>query len=143
MSVRIFFGMGATVLAFVLGLWMGKGSPAQAAGSDQVFELRTYTTNSDRLPDLIDRFRTDIVRLLNKHGIKSVGYWVPQDEPRSKDTMIFLLSFPSREAAKERWGKFESDPEWGKVREEMNKNGRVNSKIESVFMVPTDFSPMK
>ena len=143
MSIRLLTGIGATVLAFVLGFWMGKGIPVQAAGGGHVFELRTYTANPGKLPEVVARFRGDTEKLFKKHGLKSVGYWTPQDEPHSKDMLIYMLSFESREKAKDLWKKFQDDPEWKKVRAESEKNGPLVSKVESVFMEPTDFSAMK
>jgi len=45
----------------------------------------------------------------------SVGYFAPTDEPLSKNTLIYVLSFPNREAAKKSWDEFRNDPEWQKV----------------------------
>src|SRR3990172_9172391 len=106
MSIKVLVGIGAAVLAFVLGFWMGKGSTVQAAGN-HVFELRTYTANPGKLPEVVGRFRNDTEKLFQKHGMKSVGYWTPQDEPHSKDMLIYMLSFESREKAKDLWAKFQ------------------------------------
>ena len=38
---------------------------------------------------------------------------------------------------------FRNDPEWKKVAAESEANGKIVSKVESVFMDPADFSPMK
>ena len=36
-----------------------------------------------------------------KHGITLIGFWTPADEPRSKNTLIYILAYPrSRIAAK-------------------------------------------
>ena len=75
--------------------------------------------------------------------MKSVGYWVPQDAPNSQNTLIYILEHPSRDDAKKNWAAFSADPEWKKVSEESQKDGRIVSKVESVFMTPTDYSPMK
>ncbi len=73
-----------------------------------------------------------------------VGYWIPQDAPRSKNTFIYMLAFPDRATAAARWKAFHSDPEWLKVRDEfVAKHGKIVDKIESEFVAPTDFSPMK
>jgi len=40
---------------------------------------------------------------LKKHGMTNIGYWVPTDEPRSKNTLIYILAHASREAAKKSW----------------------------------------
>ncbi len=110
---RIFPAIIATVL---LGSF---ASLSQSA----VFELRTYTTNEGKLDNLNARFRDHTVRLFKKHGIESVGYWVPTDEKKSKNTLIYVIRHESREAAKASWRAFGSDPAW--------KNG--NADEDDVF----------
>ena len=57
--------------------------------------------------------------------------------------MIYVLEHPSRDEAKKHWAEFSADPEWQKVSAESQKDGRIVTKVESVFMTPTDYSPMK
>jgi len=143
MSIRLLYGIGIAVLAFVLGFWVGKGSEVQAAEGSHVFELRTYAANPGKLPEVVARFRNDTEKLFKKHGMKSIGYWTPQDEPHSKDMLIYMLSFESRQKAQDLWAQFQNDPEWKKVRADSEMNGPLVDKVESVFMEPTDFSAMK
>src|SRR5437588_1597042 len=89
-----------------------------AQSSDRVFEMRTYTCNEGKLPDLLKRFRDHTVAIFNRHHMTSIGYWVPQDAPRSADTLIYIIAHPSREAAKANWAAFNSDAEWQTVRAE-------------------------
>lgn len=117
-------------------------SPA-AAADGKVYELRTYTTYEGKLPNLLARFRDHTTKLFEKHGMKNVGYWVPTDEPRSKNTLIYLLEHKSREAAKKSWDAFRVDPEWIKVRDASEVNGKINEKVESVYLEATDFSKLK
>ena len=109
----------------------------------RVFEIRTYTTLPGRLDALNARFRDHTVRLFEKHGITNVGYWVPTDEPKSQNTLIYVLAHDSREAAKASFESFGKDPEWQKAREASEADGKIVEKIESVFVTPTDYSPMK
>ena len=107
----------------------------------EVFELRTYTTNEGKLDNLNARFRDHTVNLFNKHGMESVGYWVPTDGPKAKNTLIYVLKHESREAAKASWRAFIADPEWKKVAAESQKDGRILAKApESVYMDATDYS---
>jgi hypothetical protein len=108
----------------------------------EVYELRTYTTNEGKLPNLNARFRDHTVALFDKHGMQSVGYWVPTDEPESANTLIYVLRHESREAAGASWKAFIEDPEWTKVATESQKDGRILAKApESVFMEAADYSP--
>jgi len=108
-----------------------------------VYELRTYTTHPGKLPDLLARFRNHTTKLFEKHGMKNIGYWVPADEPLKSNTLIYIVAHKSREAARQSWDAFRQDPEWIKVRDESEKAGKINQKVESVYMDPADFSALK
>jgi hypothetical protein len=114
-----------------------------AQSKSRVFELRTYTTLEGRLPALQARFRDHTTRLFEKHGMKNVGYWVPQDAPQSSNTLIYILAHESREAAKKSWDAFRKDPAWLKAQKESEASGKIVEKVVSVFMDATDYSPMK
>ncbi len=133
-----------TAVAFGLFAMMetARTAPAESA-KQRVFEMRTYTTEEGKLPDLLKRFREHTTKLFEKHGMTNIGYWVPADEPRSKDTLIYLLAHDSREAAKRSWDGFRTDPEWTQARDASEASGKIVKKVESVFMAPTDFSAMK
>lgn len=137
---------GGLAIVFLAGLAVGRMLPspvAHAQGDRRVFELRTYTAPEGKLPELQARFRNHTMRIFNKHNMTSVGYWVPQDAPNSQNTLIYMLAHPSRDAAKKNWADFQADPEWQKVSAESQVNGRIVSKVESVFMDATDYSPIK
>ena len=108
--------------------------------SADVYELRTYTTNEGKLDALNSRFRDHTIRLFKKHGIESVGYWVPTDEQKSKNTLIYVIKHKSRDAAAASWKAFVADPEWQKVYKESGV-GPLASPPESVYMETTDYSP--
>jgi hypothetical protein len=131
---------GAGVLA---GALLQPFSVLRAQGDHRVFELRTYTAPEGKLGALETRFRDHTRRIFDKHGMTSVGYWVPQDAPLSQNTLIYILAHPSREAAKKNWAEFTADPEWQKVSAESQRDGRIVTKVDSVFMDPTDFSGIK
>ncbi len=111
-------------------------------GQDHVYELRTYTCYEGKLEDLKTRFRDHTIRIFQKHGMESVGYWIPKDD-RSKTTLIYILRHPSLEEARKHWQEFRSDPEWQKVAADSEANGKIVQKVESVFMDPADFSQLK
>ena len=117
--------------------------PVASAADGKVYELRTYTTYEGKLPDLLARFRNHTLKIFERHGMKNIGYWVPTDEPRSTNTLIYVLEHSSREAAKKSWDAFRADPEWVKVRAASEANGKITEKVESIFMEATDFSKLK
>jgi len=128
--------------AAALGFWAGRTTTVSAA-SNHVYEFRTYTAAPGKLDALQARFRDDTIRIFKKHGLTSIGYFAPTDEPLSKNTFMYILSFPSRDAAKKSWDEFRNDPEWQKVQKESEANGKLVDHIESVFAEPYPFSPLK
>lgn len=136
--------LGAVFVAGVaVGCLAGPADVLHAQGGRRVFELRTYTAPEGKLADLQALFRGHTTRLFEKHGITSVWYWVPQEAPRSSTTLIYIVAHPSREEATMRWAAFQADPEWQKVRADAQVNGRLTTEVKSVFLDPTDFSPLK
>ncbi len=117
------------------------GMSAGAEDAGTVFELRVYHTADGRLPALLARFRDHTVGLFTKHGITSVAYWTPVDEPLKGRTLFYILKYPSREEAVKRWKAFQDDPEWVKVKSESEASGKIVEKVDSTFLELTDFSP--
>jgi len=118
-----------------------QGAPSTSSGQvGKVFELRTYTSPEGKLPNLQARFRDHTRRIFDKHGMTSVGYWVPQDTP---NTLIYIISHRNREQAKENWAAFQKDPEWQKVANESQVDGKIVARVVSVFMDATDYSAIK
>ena len=133
-----------------IGLLLGTGAlftngASQAADNPpaRVFEMRTYYTFPGRLDALHKRFRDHTRRMFEKHGMTNVGYWVPQDAPGRENTLVYVISHASREQAKANWAAFGADPEWKKISEASQVDGKIVERIESVFMDATDYSPLK
>jgi hypothetical protein len=116
---------------------------ACALAQTRVYELRTYHCFDGRLDALKARFRDHTIEIFKRHGIESIGYWTPQDPETSKNTLVYLIVHPSREAAKANWAAFSSDPEWKKVSADSEKDGKIVQKVDSLFLDPTDFSMLK
>jgi hypothetical protein len=128
--------MGAGAMALAMG-----GLSTEGEDHKVVFELRVYHAAEGRLPALLARFRDHTDGLFRKHGIASVAYWVPVDEPLKDRTLIYILKFPSRDEATKRWKAFQDDAEWVRVKTESEASGKIVEKIDSTFMELTDFSP--
>jgi hypothetical protein len=112
-----------------------------APAATGVFELRVYHVAPGKLGDLLSRFREHTIQIFDRHGMKSVAYWTPLDEPEKSDTLIYILQHPSREAAATNWKSFQDDPEWKSVKEKSEANGKLVEKVDSTFLALTDFSP--
>lgn len=111
------------------------------APASTVYELRVYHANESKLDDLLKRFREHTTRIFEKHGMKNIAYWTPLDDPLKGKTLIYILAHSSREAAVSNWKAFSDDPEWQKVRDASEVNGKLVEKVDSTFMALTDFSP--
>jgi hypothetical protein len=81
-------------------------------------------------------------KILAKHNLNVVGYWVSENAPTSDDAFIWLLADASREEAKKNWDVMFAEPAF----QEMVKSEQADSLVEKVdvtYMHPTDFSAMK
>jgi hypothetical protein len=107
--------------------------------TDRCYELRIYTAGPGKLSNLHARFRNHTLRLFEKHGMTSVGYWVPVENPENK--LIYLLSYPSRAARDESWKNFRADPAWQAAKTASEVDGPLAIAVEEHFLQATDFSP--
>ena len=134
--------VGVLLATFGTGVWVGVVTVG-AQRPARVLELRKYTTNAGKQDALLQRMRQGETQLFEKHGMKGVFYSVPADAPDSQNTFIYVLSHESREAAKKSWDDFRNDAAWKSLREKSEANGPLVAKVESIFVSPTDFSPLK
>jgi NIPSNAP len=109
----------------------------------RVFELRTYYAAPGKMKALHARFRDHTNKLFEKHGMTIIGFWSPIESKEADEKLIYVLAFPSKEAADKSWKAFQSDPEWKKAKDESEKDGKLVEKHESVYLNPTDYSPIK
>jgi hypothetical protein len=140
---KLTFAAALGLTVFLAGYWSGRNATVHAQAGDRVFELRVYHANEGKLDDLLKRFRDHTITIFNRHDMTSVGYWVPMDEPLKGRTLYYMLAFPSREAATKSWAEFRADPEWKKVAAASDANGKLVQKVDSTFLTPVDFSPIK
>jgi hypothetical protein len=131
----------ALSLAFAgLALYPAKGDEKVDM---RVFELRTYTAKPSKIDELHARFRDHTLKLFEKHHMMVIGFWKPIDAEQAKQKLVYLLGFSSQEAAAKSWKDFQADPEWKAVKETSEKDGPLVEKIDSVYLNPTDYSPLK
>ena len=109
----------------------------------RVFELRTYTAMPGKIDALHARFRDYTLKLFEKHHMTLIGFWRPTDPAQASRQLVYILAFPSQEAATGKWKEFQADPEWKTVKAASEKDGPLVEKIDSVFLQPTDYSPLK
>ena len=112
------------------------------AESNRVFELRIYHTVPSKLPALESRFRDIYSKLLAKHDLQVVGYWVPEGAADWDNTFVYLVAHSNREEAKKNWDAMRGDP----ATQELLKSEQADKlleKVDSTYMRPEDFSPIK
>lgn len=144
-SRRIGWLVVTTVVALlsVTALVTVSSQADDADSGSMVYEMRTYTTNDGKLDALHARFRDHTMRLFEKHGLENVAYWTPMDGDEAGNTLVYIIAAPSREARDSAFAAFLADPEWQKAYAESTADGRLVKKIDSRFLAPTDYSPLK
>jgi uncharacterized protein YbaA (DUF1428 family) len=113
---------------------------------DRLFELRTYTTEPNRLEALDARFRDHTIELFGNHGMTNVIYLHRMDDQEGAgNTLVYLLAHKDEETRNASFKAFSQDPAWQSARDESQKDGKILVKkgVHSVFLIPTDYSPMK
>jgi len=114
------------------------------ADSNRVFEMHIYHTLPGKAPALESQFRDTTSKLLAKHDLKIVGYWVPEETPPWDNTFIFLVAHSSREEAKKNWDAMRADPDFQELmRKNSEQASKLVEKVDVLYMRPSDFSPMK
>ena len=117
-------------------------------GPTRVFEMRTYTTPAGKVAAIDARFRDHTIALFAKHGMTNLGYYHPIDADKGAgSTLIYFLAHKDREAAAKSFAAFRADPDWIAARAASEKAAggplTVKDGVKSVFLMPTDFSPIK
>ena len=107
-----------------------------------IYELRVYTAMPGRLADVLARFRDHTVDIWNRLGIRQLGYWTTAIGPDS-NVLTYMLVWDSMADREAKWGKFVTDPEWVRVRTASEASGPIVAKMDSSFLTPTSFSPLK
>ncbi len=137
-----FLALAVFGLGYAAGQFTAFESVARAQ-SERIFEMRTYTAHPGRLDALNARFRNHTTRIFEKHGMTNVGYWTPQEAPLSEDTLVYILAHDSREAGQASWDAFRADPEWARVAEESQRDGRIVQNVDVLWLEATDYSQIK
>jgi hypothetical protein len=128
------------------------GQAVQNASGDKkvdnrVFEIRTYYANPGKMKALEERFRNHTNKLFEKHGMTIIGFWTPIKGPSTKkpdeNKLVYILAFPSVEAAEKGWDAFKNDPDWIAAKKASEVNGVLVARVESEFLKATDYSPIK
>src|SRR5438132_10388752 len=91
----------------------------------RVFEMRTYYAAPGKMQALHTRFRDHTCKLFEKHGMTIIGFWSPIDAKEAETKLVYILAYPSKEAADKSWKAFRADPDWNTAREASEKDGKL------------------
>ncbi|MBB6002388.1 NIPSNAP family protein [Arcicella rosea] len=128
------------IITFLLCLLTSFSMQAKADdANNRVYELRVYYASDGKFDVLMNRFKEHTLHFFKKHKMRLEGFWLPLDNKDNK--MVYVLSYPSREAREKSWKAFSEDKGWIKVVKETTANGEIVAKVESTFLKTTDFSP--
>ena len=119
---------------------------SKSSDEPRLFELRTYTTNEGKLPNLNARFRDHTVKLFEKHGISNIAYWTPAEVSDGKENkLVYLVAHKDEESRKAAFASFGEDADWKAARTASEEGGKllIKNGVESVLLNPTDYSAMK
>lgn len=148
MSFRKTLIVAAVAVTFAAGFavrgTVGSITPVLSAqASGRVYELRTYTAAPGKMDALHARFRNHTLRIFAKHGVSNIAYLVPTEGPMAGNTLIYTIVHANRAAADKFWNDFQTDPEWVKAKAESEANGPLTTKVERVWLTPTEYSQVK
>ena len=127
-NYKLFIGVVA-VLSFTAGsLIAGRLAHINQvrADSSHVFEMHVYHAVPGKLPALESKFRDTTSKLLAKHDLKIVGYWVPEGTPAWDNTFIFIVAHSSQEEAKKNWDAMRADPDFQELIRKNSEIGRAH-----------------
>src|SRR5207248_2299828 len=126
---------GGLILGLIL---LGLASYAAGKGDKKVdtrvFEMRTYYAAPGKMKALHERFRNHTCKLFERHGMTLIGFWSPIDPKQAEEKMVYILAFPSKEAADKAWKGFGADPDWLKAKAASEKDGKLVDKFESIYL---------
>ena len=96
-----------------------------------LYELRIYTMNPGKLPDINKRFSEVTLDLFKEHGIKCNDFW---QDAEGAEKIYYICEFADEAAMKAAWASFGSDPRWIKAKDESHKDGVIVGAVESYKM---------
>ncbi|MGB7218194.1 MAG: NIPSNAP family protein [Vicinamibacterales bacterium] len=140
---RIASGFTLVAVVFGLGIVVGQRAAVSAQAKNHIYEIRTYTAAEGKLPALLKRFRDYELPIFEKNGMHAILYSVAAEAPLSENTFVYILEHEGRDSARKGWAGFLADPAFRAAVQESDAGGRAVVKVDTVFVNPTDFSPLR
>lgn len=130
-------------LAIALMTTITSQSEEKPTTDTRVFEMRTYYAHPGKMKAMHARFRDHTCKLFEKHGITIIGFWTPTDKEKAEEVLVYILAYPSRDAANKSWDAFRKDTDWIKAKADSERDGPIVKKADSMFLTGTDYSKLK
>lgn len=105
-----------------------------------IYEMRNYHCVPGHLQTLLQRFEDTTLRIWDRLGIKTGGFYTTVVGGSNHELTYFLIweSMAEREL---KWTEFATDPEWVAARAaHQEKYGEIVGQISNSFLAPTKFS---
>ncbi|MES2978815.1 MAG: NIPSNAP family protein [Pseudomonadota bacterium] len=93
------------------------------------YELRLYSVESGRMPEMLARLHGPLKQLFARHGVTVIDHGVATAGP-SCPTFVYLMKWPSWQEREAAWAGFYADPEWHRVRAETNRGSELVERFE-------------
>jgi hypothetical protein len=138
--------LASMIPGVMIASWAMLSAPslaAEAAPGGKIYDMRIYKANPGKLDALNARFRDHTCPIFQRLGMEIIGFWTPSEGDEAKDTLIYIVAFPSVEAQTKAWKAFWADPEWKKVKADSEKDGVLVKEIKAKTLKATDYSPMR
>lgn len=105
-----------------------------------LYELRIYEIPPGKLDAILARFANHTMAIFKRYDIEVVGFW--QEVVGRNDRIVYITRFADAADREAKWGAFQGDAEWQRVRTETEADGPIVARVINSFLKPVDFSPM-
>ncbi|HEX9015046.1 MAG TPA: NIPSNAP family protein [Chloroflexota bacterium] len=97
-----------------------------------IYELRIYDATPGKMKALTDRFVNHTLGLFKKHGIRTTLFLEPVIG--TSNQLIYLVEWENMAEREEKWGAFQTDPEWISARSASEKDGSLTAKVTNSLL---------
>ncbi|HUZ77926.1 MAG TPA: NIPSNAP family protein [Chloroflexota bacterium] len=103
-----------------------------------IYEYRRYTAMPGRLGDLNARFRDLTLKIWERHGIKTVGFWTA--DIGESNVLHYIIQWQDLAEREQKWKAFGADPAWAEGRAKSEEHGPLVEHIENELWSPMPYA---
>jgi NIPSNAP len=104
-----------------------------------IYEYRSYQAVPGRLGDVDARFRDLTIKIFERLGIQTAGFFTATDP----DRLVYLLRWADTAERDVKWKQFLADPEWKAGKAASEASGPIVAGNHSEFWAPTSYSALR